>query len=227
MISNKINIVFVTLVLLFAACDSIGSDARFTDNPLSRATTPKEGVLDKQKQKLWNFDSMEGWITANQGNDPVNHASIEGNIQCSDGKALKIFVNANTQQRKKIRTVQQYGSGLYTWRTYISDLGEVERTSIGSWLWHDDKHELDFEVGSGTAKERLALGLTSDEVIAYITSQDNPWLQQKVGITKNAWHEFQIDLKLVGNKYFATWLIDKQPYAMQQLSYGEEIPFYP
>lgn len=226
MISNKINIVFVTLVLLFAACDSIGSDTRFTDNPLSRATTPKEGVLDKQEQKLWNFDSMEGWITANQGNDPVNHASIEGNIQCSDGKALKIFVNANTQQRKKIRTVQQYGSGLYTWRTYISDLGEVERTSIGSWLWHDDKHELDFEVGSGTAKERLALGLTKNEVIAYITSQDNPWLQQKVGIKKNAWHEFQIDLKLVGNKYFATWLIDKQPYAMQQLSYGEEIPFY-
>ena len=84
MISNKINIVFVTLVLLFAACDSIGSDTRFTDNPLSRATTPKEGVLDKQEQKLWNFDSMEGWITANQGNDPVNHASIEGNIQCSD-----------------------------------------------------------------------------------------------------------------------------------------------
>ncbi|MBO1362554.1 toxin-antitoxin system protein [Prevotella sp. A2931] len=226
MTNYKVNIFFIALMLLFTACDSVGKDGRFTGEPMSHVTAPEAGVLDRQKQSLWNFDTMEGWTVANQGNDTENHSSIESNTQCEDGKALRIYTSANTQQRKKVRTVKQYSAGLYTWRTYISDLGEVERTSIGSWLWHDDKHELDFEVGSGTAAERLALGLAADEVIAYITSQDNPWLQQKVGIKKNAWHEFQIDLKLVGKKYFATWLIDKHPYAMQQLAYGEEVPFY-
>lgn len=226
MTNNKINLIFMAAMLILAACDSEGKDSRFTDSQMSHITAPEIGTLAKDKQTLWNFDTMKDWVVANQGNDPDNHASIENNAQCKDGKALKIYTNANTQQRKKVHTVQQYGSGLYTWRTYIADLGEVERTSIGSWLWHDDKHELDFEVGSGTAAERNALGLASDEVVAYITSQDNPWMQQKVGIKKNAWHEFQMDVKLVDKKYFVTWLIDGNPYAIQQLSYGEEVPFY-
>ena len=217
MTNNKINLIFMAAMLILAACDSEGKDSRFTDSQMSHITAPEIGTLAKDKQTLWNFDTMKDWVVANQGNDPDNHASIENNAQCKDGKALKIYTNANTQQRKKVHTVQQYGSGLYTWRTYIADLGEVERTSIGSWLWHDDKHELDFEVGSGTAAERNALGLASDEVVAYITSQDNPWMQQKVGIKKNAWHEFQMDVKLVDKKYFVTWLIDGNPYAIQQL----------
>ncbi|MBF1448964.1 MAG: toxin-antitoxin system protein, partial [Prevotella oris] len=189
MMNYKTNIFLMSVMLLLAACSSEGKDSRFTENPVSHVTAPEVGELVKEKQTLWNFDTMKDWVVANQGSDQVNHASIENNAGCKDGKALKIYTAANTQQRKKVHTVQQYGSGLYTWRTYISDLGEVERTSIGSWLWHDDKHELDFEVGSGTAAERTALGLASDEVVAYITSQNNPWLQQKVGIKKNAWHE--------------------------------------
>nr|WP_299575120.1 hypothetical protein [uncultured Leptotrichia sp.] len=68
--------------------------------------------------------------------------------------------------------------------------------------------------------------ISFDEVIAYITSQDNPALHQKVKIKKNAWHTFQIDLKLAGGKYFATWLIDDVKCAAQQLTYGQEHPFY-
>ena len=158
MINYKTNIFLMSVMLLLAACSSEGKDSRFTENPVSHVTAPEVGELVKEKQTLWNFDTMKDWVVANQGNDKVNHASIENNAGCKDGKALKIYTAANTQQRKKVHTVQQYGSGLYTWRTYISDLGEVERTSIGSWLWHDDKHEFDFEVGSGTAAERTALG---------------------------------------------------------------------
>ena len=222
----KINIFFVVLALLLSACDTVGRDSRFTDDFSSRITAPETGDLATDKQHFWNFDTMKEWKVANQGNDQDEHSSIVDNMECKDGKALKIYTDANSQQRKKLRTTQQYGAGLYTWQTYISNLGEVERTSIGSWLWHDDKHELDFEVGSGTSVERKKYNLSSDEVIAYITSQDNPWLQQKVVIKKNEWHLFQIDLKLVGGKYFATWLIDNKPYAMQQLSYGEDFPFY-
>ncbi len=213
-------------LLMATACDESNKDEKFTDDPQSWVTAPEKGELLDNKAAKWNFADLDGWELANQGDDPIDHTSIENNNESEDGKALKIYTEANSQQRKKVRTVKQYGSGLYTWRTYISDLDEAKRASIGSWLWHDDEHELDFEVGSGTSEERTALQAGDDEVIAYITSQANPWVQEKVKIKKNAWHVFQIDLKLVGGKYFATWLIDNVPYAVQQLAFGEEYPFY-
>jgi hypothetical protein len=208
------------------ACDKSGKDEKFTDDPNSWVTAPEKSGLLEDKAVKWDFVNLDGWELANQGNDDIDHTSIENNADCEDNKALRIYTEANSQQRKKVRTVKQYGSGLYTWRTYISDLGEVERVSIGSWLWHDDKHELDFEVGSGTSEERAALQLTEDEVIGYISCQDYPQLMQKVKIRKNEWHIFQIDLKLVNRNYFATWLIDNVAYAAQQLSFGEGFPFY-
>lgn len=214
-------------LLSMSACEDDNKDDRFTDNPDSWVTGFEKGDLQEDKATKWNFTNLDDWKLANQGEgNDVDHSSIVDNADCEEGKALKIYTEANTQQRKKVRTEKQYGAGLYTWRSYISDLGEVERVSIGSWLWHDDKHELDFEIASGTSKERKALSVADDEVIAYMTSQDNPWLHQKVKIKKNAWHIFQIDLKLVNGKYFATWLIDGVAYAKQQLSFGEEHPFY-
>ena len=62
--------------------------------------------------------------------------------------------------------------------------------SIGSWLWNSDKHELDFEVGSGTSKDRESLKTADDEVVTYITSQDNPALHQKVKIKKKCLAHF-------------------------------------
>ena len=214
-------------LLMTTACDDSKIDDKFSDDPNSWVTAPQEGELLNDKAIKWDFANLNEWELANQGEGSENdHTSIENNTDCEDGKALKIYTQANSQQRKKVRTTKQYGSGLYTWRTYISDLGEVERVSIGSWLWHDDEHELDFEVGSGTSDERKALQAADDEVIAYMTSQANPWLHQGIKIKKNAWHIFQIDLKLVGGKYFATWLIDGVPYAAQQLVFGEDYPFY-
>ncbi len=179
---NMINTLAIAACCLFmtTACDDSSKDDRFSDDPNSWVTAPpQEGELLKDKVTKWDFADINGWELANQGEDSeTDHTSIENNADCEDGKALKIYTEANSQQRKKVRTSKQYGSGLYTWRTYISDLGEVERVSIGSWLWHDDEHELDFEIGSGTGEERTALQATEDEVIAYMTSQANPWLHQ-------------------------------------------------
>jgi len=225
---NMINTLLIAACCLLTtnACDDSNADDRFTDDPNSWATGAQKGELQEDKAIKFDFANLDGWELANQGNDDIDHSSIVNNAECEDGKALKIYTEANSQQRKKMRTTKQYGSGLYTWRTYISDLGEVERASIGSWLWHDDTHELDFEVGSGTSDERVAMNAADDEVMAYMTCQDNPWLHQKVKIKKNTWHIFQIDLKLVNGKYFATWLIDGVAHSAQQLSFGEEFPFY-
>ena len=202
-------ILMVAAILGIIGCSKSDTDGRFSDNPKSEIGTPQNGTINTANQLKWNFDNTDDWVNASQGeNANISQTSVENNTDAEDGKVLKIYTEANTQQRKKLKTKKQYGAGLYTWRTYISDLGATERVSIGSWLWNSDKHELDFEVGSGTAKERETLGVTDDEVIAYITSQDNPFVQQKVKIKKNAWHTFKIDLQLVGNKYFATWLID-------------------
>jgi hypothetical protein len=221
-----INILVIVVCYMATACDKSNKDERFTDDPNSWVTTSPESEFLEDKTVKWDFANLDGWELANQGNDDIDHTSIEDNADCEDLKALKIYTETNSQQRKKVRTTKQYGSGLYTWRTYISDLGEVERVSIGSWLWHDDQHELDFEVGSGTSEERAALQLAEEEVIAYSTCQAFPWVQQKVKIRKNTWHIFQIDLKLVNGKYFATWLIDGVSCAAQQLSFGEDYPFY-
>lgn len=222
----KILSLVTVITTITYSCDKLNKDERFTDDPKSWVTGVSQGELLTNEQSVWEFTSMNDWEVANHPGDLIDNSSIIDNTDAKDGKVLKIFTDANSQQRKKVRTVRQFGSGIYTWRTYISDLGETERVSIGSWLWNDDKHELDFEVGSGTSKERETLGLASDEVIAYITSQDNPFVQQKVRIKKNTWHTFQIDLKLANGKYFATWIIDGTAYAKQQLNYGEEYPFH-
>ena len=214
-------------VLSMVGCSKSDTDGRFSDTPQSRIDTPNKATLSTAQELKWQFTNTDEWLNASQGeNADVSQTFVESNSEAEDGKVIKIYTEANTQQRKKLKSKKQYGAGLYTWRTYISDLGVTERVSIGSWLWNSDKHELDFEVGSGTAKERETLAAADDEVIAYITSQDNPFVQQKVKIKKNAWHTFKIDLQLVGDKYFATWLIDEVKCAAQQLNYGQEHPFH-
>jgi len=215
-------------LLLLAGCETIDPDMRFSDDPLSPVVKPVEGKLVPEKKIRWSFADRQDWRLANQGdNQQTDGSSIENHADGDNGKVLRITTKANTKERKKLMTPKKYGSGLYTWRCYISDLGIRDRASIGSWLWHDDEHELDFEVGSGTQQDRLAMKAGSDEVIAYISSQDNPkMLGKRAKIKKNAWHTFQIDLKLVNGKYFATWLIDGIGYIAQQLDYGEEYPFY-
>ena len=192
----------------------------------SMACSKDDGV-QLGKQIKWDFASTDDWTTDNQGDDEEKiNSSVVNCTDCSDKKALRIYTQANTRQRQKMKTKKRFGAGLYTWRTYISDLSKNERASIGSWIWHNDKHELDFEVGSGPEEERRELKVADDEVIAYITNQESPHLHKKVKIKKNAWHIFQIDLKLVKNNYFATWIIDGTEYASAQLEFGHEYPFH-
>ena len=220
-------ILMAAAILSLNSCSKSDVDGRFSDNPKSEIGTPQKGTANTANQLKWNFDNTDDWINASQGdNANISQTSVENNTDAEDGKVVKIFTNLASKERKKLKTKKQYGAGLYTWRTYISDLGTNERVSIGSWLWNSDKHELDFEVGSGTSKDRDLLKTADDEVIASITSQDNPALHQQIKIKKNAWHTFQIDLQLVGNKYFATWLIDGVKCAAQQLNYGQEHPFH-
>lgn len=220
------SLLLLSVLISVAACDNGGDVFDYSNNPISNEGKPKEGILNETKSKTWDFADKKGWVTANQGNDDISRDEIINCTACKDGKAMKIWTKAYTLERKKVRTEQQFGSGRYKWRTYISDLLLLERASIGSWLWHDDKHELDFEVGSGTSAERAAMNLSPDQVIAYVSSQGNPEMYEKIAIKKNEWHTFEIDLKLVGNNYMASWIIDGVTVAIRQLTYGDEFPFH-
>jgi hypothetical protein len=158
-----------------------------------------------------------------QGLDPTGE--LVENPDCSNGKALKILTRAGTEDRNKASTILQFGSGRYEWRIYVSDFPIGDQTSIGAFLYTDDKHELDFEIGSGRASVRNEYGAKEDEVLCYATSQGNPYMQKIMTVKKNAWHTFVLDLRLENNKYLAEWWVDGKSFTQQQLTYGEEFPF--
>ena len=95
--------------------------------------------------KEWNFNNLDGWEYGHQDDNPDNQCILENGY-------LRIFTRANSVDRKKVRTVERiYTTGRYTWRTHIPQMGIGDQCSVGSWIYHDDQHELDFEVGYGVA----------------------------------------------------------------------------
>lgn len=176
------------------------------------------GQAQETNNHRWDFNDLAGWKYGHQDDNPANQCEIKDGI-------LKIFTRAESRDRKKIRTVDQiYTTGRYTWRTYIPQMGTRDQASVGSWIYCDDHHELDFEVGYGTSKARAEVGAEADDMLAYMTSQDFPFTSLPVKI-KPGWHLFEIDLTLVDGKYHATWLIDGEKRHEVQLQFGNEISF--
>ena len=171
------------------------------------------------KNKAWNFKNLEGWEYAHQDKNPDNQCIIK------KGK-LRIFTEANSWDRKKIRTNDKiYTTGRYTWKTYIPEMGKGDQASVGSWIYCDDRHEIDFEVGYGKQAVREKLKAKSNEMIAYATTQANPFKSVPVKI-KTGWHIFEIDLTLVNGNYKVEWIIDDKIISTVQQTYGNEYAFY-
>lgn len=171
------------------------------------------------KKEVWKFNNLDGWVYEHQDKNPNNQCVIE------KGK-LRIFTTANSWDRKKIRTVDQiYTTGRYTWRTYIPEMGQGDQASVGSWIYCDDRHEIDFEVGYGKQSVREELGAEPDEMIAYAVTQSNPYKAVYVKI-KTGWHIFEIDITLIDGNYKVEWLIDKKVISTVQQTFGKEYPFY-
>lgn len=171
-----------------------------------------------QKAK-WNFNDLKGWVYCHQDDNPAQQCEIE------KGK-LKIWTREGSADRKKMRTKDKiYTTGRYTWRTYISEMNLGDQTSIGSWLYCDDKHEIDFEVGPGNDRIRKQLEAEPDELVVYMTTQGNPYHTTPVTI-KPGWHIFEIDITSVDGKYKIEWMIDGKVRSTVQQTYGKEIAFY-
>lgn len=176
-------------------------------------------VTKNPPNKEWNFNNLDGWEYGHQDNNPDNQYILENGY-------LRIFTRANSVDRKKVHTVERiYTTGRYTWRTHIPQMGIGDQCSVGSWIYHDDQHELDFEVGYGKDTVRKELNAAPNEMIAYMTSQAYPFSSVPV-VIKTGWHLFEIDLTLKNGNYYITWLIDNEPKHELQLEFGKDIAFH-
>jgi hypothetical protein len=177
------------------------------------------GCMKKEQQTItWDFDDLEGWEYAHQDENPDNQCVLEEGT-------LRIFTRAHSWDRKKVRTSETFTTGRYTWRTYIPQMGVGDMASVGSWIYCDDHHEIDFEVGYGKDSVRLEAGAAPDEMIAYMTTQDHPNKSVYVAI-KSGWHIFEIDLSRVDDNYFVEWIIDDEVVSSVQQTFGTEFAFH-
>ena len=173
---------------------------------------------DGAVHQRWNFDTIKGWVYEHQDTASVSQCSL------ADGYLI-IYTRALTLDRQKMHTYHShYTAGRYAWRTYISPIATGERASIGSWIYSDDHHELDFEVGPGTAEVRRKYGIREGEMAACMTSQDFPFISEYTAV-KPGWHDFAIELTDVGGKYLARWSVDGEVKQTVQLQYGPEVGF--
>ncbi len=163
---------------------------------------------------------MKNWKDVSQG--------IKGRKQYEFKNGhLRLWTEKGSKQRSKVQTIQgDFTYGTYNWRVYIPQMGKNEKVSIGAFLYYDDKHELDFEIGSGTKKKRAEYKAKENEVLMYLTSQAFPWHQTIHCIETEKWYDLGLKLEKTPNdKYFVTWLFNGKVIDSVKLKYGKEIPF--
>lgn len=177
-------------------------------------------VIPITTTKIWNFTDLIGWEDGSQNtNSNINYTIESGN--------LKIVTNANTWERPKVKTTATFGAGTYTWRVYVPEMGVGDQCSIGAFLYSDDTHELDFEIGYGNQATRNQLVATTDELIVYMTSQANPFVSTPKKIKRAQWYNFSIEmLKTPTGNYQANWKINSVLEQTNVLTYGTETTFH-
>ncbi len=160
----------------------------------------------------WDFNNLDGLVKYTP--------TMPNNYEINNG-VLKIYTRPNTYDRIKFRSKDKiYVQGKYFWRVFVPALGVGDMTSIGCFLYCDDAHELDFEIGYGKSNVRDSHNASDNELLVYITSQGNPHHQLVTKIQREQWYNLEIDLELHNGKYLATWYINSNPITSSQLDFG-------
>lgn len=221
MIKNYYKAASFALAMLLFSCstqDIIEEDQNPTTE--TNSSTPEMSKITTSRattSKIWNFDNLSEWEDATQVGIP-NYFIEDGN--------LRIFTNANTWDRTKVKSVATYATGSYSWRVYVPTMGEGDMASIGAFLYADDAHELDFEIGYGNQAARQELNAVSDDLVVYMTSQANPSHSFQSKLKRENWYTLTIDLSLnTKKKYVVSWKIDNQILTTKTLTYGTATKF--
>lgn len=156
--------------------------------------------------RTWNFNTLEDWRFYHQNADGDGNPNPEPKTVIENGQ-LKITVRPGVYDRRKASVSGNYTTGRYKWRIYLPKVEMYSRASFAAWIYCDDRHELDFEIASGTSANRSKYGAKDDELLALMTNQQNPFFSEMVPI-KTGWHTVEMDLTLKGGNYFVQWIID-------------------
>lgn len=198
---------------------SCSSEDTITENAIVKDNlNTNYSKISNTISKIWNFDDLTDWTDATQVGSP-NYWIENGN--------LHMFTNPNTWDRTKVKnTSGSYGVGTYRWHVYVPTMGEGDMASIGAFLYNNDTHELDFEIGYGKQTERTALNAASDDLIVYMTTQGNPFQSYKIKIKREQWYYLTLELTLNSKgRYIVNWKINDVAVATAQLNYGKTTKF--
>lgn len=172
----------------------------------------KDGGVVSQE---WTGQQIaDTWTYVHQDTSTVKAFRAEDGI-------LYITTRANTMDRPKLFAPQIYTDGEYSWKTYVPEVAPGDRTSVGSWIYCDDHHEIDFECGWGNDEARVAAGAGEGDLVACMTNQDFPFTST-YAVIKPGWHVFGIKLDLVDGKYNIHWIIDGVEKNQQQTGFGPD-----
>lgn len=215
---NALKLLLLSTPLLFFSCSpeeiTVSNETEmYNDNSLN--ARPGGNITTA---KTWDFNDLNGWV-----DDSVNN--LKGYFL--ENGSLKMYTNPNTEERTKIHTNSTYTTGTYTWNVYVPTMGVGDQASIGAFLYNNDSHELDFEIGYGKQTVRDGLGASDDDLILYMTSQGYPSTSTPIKIKREQSYKLSIELSLNSRKrYVATWKIDGNPMKSTELNYGNRTKFY-
>ena len=199
------------------------ADYKLNDLQLEPGKVKNIGEISRDAawdETRWDFtDGIGGWYYfTHSPNASQQCYSVEDGI-------VKIWTNANTMDRNKLHTYDEnFGEGVYTFQTYVSRIAAGEKCSIGAFIYADDKHELDFEIGYGTSAARQSCNAAEDEMVACMTSQAYPFNSTYTPISVG-WHTLALEMAVENGKYVARWYIDGDHRKTLNLGFGPEIKF--
>lgn len=172
---------------------------------------------------LETFSNINNWEDDSQRGGSAQHYYTTGN-------SLQFNVPAISDVRPKIKLRNRTfrGPGRHQWRAYVPMRKAGDWSSVGAFLYFDDYHEVDFEVGYGATNVRAETGAKDNQVVAYMTTQaidGVSWITTDSGfvaIDGNMWHDFTIDLNLdiTGTQYIIRWWIDGKLMKSSGQSWG-------
>lgn len=162
---------------------------------------------------------VENWIDDSSQTNTIQYKYENG--------SMRFWTDKGSKQRPKLTHKKRtFTIGQYFWRVYIPAMGMYNRVSVGAFLYRDDSHELDFEIGPGRKEIRDALKTKDDEVVMYLTSQEFPAHQSIHSIKTERWYNLSIRLTTTeDSKYLVEWLVDNKIIDSIKLGYGPEVQF--
>lgn len=122
-------------------------------------------------KQVWQFNTATlpgsapaGWASDSQINVNCSSTGPMSLSPCFAGafsacgediNAMWLMTESGSEHRRKIVTPSSgtppYGVGAYSWRIWMPEFETNARIGVGAFLYADDAHEIDFEIGSGGA----------------------------------------------------------------------------